>query len=73
MCNGDRSDAGYVIAAVAYFFVWSLRDPKVLPLTKAAVQGWKRFEPDSARLPCPRVGALMISRWLAQQHDAAML
>lgn len=73
LCNGDRSDAGYVIAAVAYFFVWSLRDPQVLPLTKAAVQGWKRHEPDSARLPCPWIVALMISRWLALQQDAAML
>lgn len=72
-CNGDRSGAGYVLAAIAHFFVWSLRDPNVLPLTKASVQGWKRFEPDSARLPCPWVVVLLISRWLAQRQDASML
>lgn len=73
VCNGDRSDTGYVLAAIAHFFVWSLRDPNVMPLAKASVQGWKRFELDSARLPCPWVVALLISQWLAQRQDAAML
>lgn len=71
--NGDRSEGGYVLAAIAFFFVWSLRDANVLPLTKAAVQRWKRYEPDSARLPCPWIVALLLARWLAQQNDAAML
>lgn len=72
VANGDRSEGGYVKAAIAHF-VWSLRDPHMLPLTKASVQGWKRFEPDSARLPCPWLVALLIARWLSQQQDAAML
>lgn len=61
--NADRSDGSFLLAAMSFLFLWPLRDPYTLVGCRTAVAGWKKFEPDSTKLPCPWVAVLFMAQW----------